>query len=93
MLLNPDDRVMNALRRLTQEHYLEDIRTVLRLYVQKKIWEIRTSECTKRLAACMTGVFYIWLVKSATYAMKRIQVSECFLGKDYKKIKSIQDLT
>ena len=58
-----------------------DIRTFLRLYVQKKILGTR-SECTKSGEIdlyCMTGVFYIWLVKSPTYAM-RVNVS----GKDYK---------
>ena len=80
---------MKALRRrLTQEHYMEegviivDIRTFLRLYVQKKILGTR-SECTKSGEIdlyCMTGVFYIWLVKSPTYAMMRVNVSE----KDYK---------
>ena len=59
-----------------------DIRTFLRLYVQKKILGTR-SECTKSGEIdlyCMTGVFYIWLVKSPTYAMMRVNVSE----KDYK---------
>ena len=45
----------------------------------ERMYKVRCRDKDGGTIDCMTGVFYIWLVKSPTYAM-RVNVS----GKDYK---------